>query len=54
MQKYKLNEKIIFHANSKLELIEMITDLCGTASTSDWPEVRELPLYPTIEMKPSK
>ncbi|CAO1365326.1 unnamed protein product [Diamesa hyperborea] len=42
----------LFHTNSELQLIELITDLCGTPNTSDWPEIRKLPLYRTIKMKP--
>lgn len=43
--------RVLFHASSELELIQMITDLCGTPSISDWPKVRELPLYQTFNMK---
>ena len=42
----------IFLANTEVELIEVITNLCGTPFTTDWPEVRKLPQYRTIALKP--
>lgn len=42
----------LFRANSELKLIEVISNLCGTPSTADWPEVEKLPLYRTLTMIP--
>lgn len=41
----------LFLANSEVELIEAITNLCGTPCTYDWPEVGKLPQYRTLAMK---